>query len=226
MSDLSRFVSFTGAVLALCLIAAEAQAARKIFIGELSVHTTVAQVEEGLIAFGDIESVKIEVDTTRNSATAEVDFVEDGAADRAAAALDGAPCWDGTYITARILDELVVEGVIARLLAQVGMEMDQELDPVLSGILRVALLEAIERAQADGRRVVRADDLPCLAHRRRKPKEILVVGSKVKAIVEESGMVPAEDLVKAVSDSAFGILREAVRRARGNNRSTIRPYDL
>ena len=59
-----------------------------------------------------------------------------------------------------------------------------------------------------------------------KPKEIVVVGSKVKEVIKEAGLRSDGDLVQAVSDQVHGMLSRAIERCQGNNRSTVRPYDL
>jgi len=59
-----------------------------------------------------------------------------------------------------------------------------------------------------------------------KTREIVVVGSKVKEVIREAGLRSDGDLVQAVSDEVHALLREAIKRARSNNRSTVRPHDL
>ena len=59
-----------------------------------------------------------------------------------------------------------------------------------------------------------------------KPKEIVVVGSKIKEVVKEAGLRSDGELVQAVSDQVHEMLGEAIKRCQGNNRSTVRPYDL
>ena len=59
-----------------------------------------------------------------------------------------------------------------------------------------------------------------------KPKEIVVVGSKVKEVIKEAGLRSDGDLVQSVSDQVHNMLGRAIERCKGNNRSTVRPYDL
>ncbi len=59
-----------------------------------------------------------------------------------------------------------------------------------------------------------------------KPKEIVVVGSKIKEVIKEAGLRSDGDLVQSVSDKVHEILAEAINRCKGNGRSTVRPYDL
>lgn len=64
------------------------------------------------------------------------------------------------------------------------------------------------------------------AQAKRKPKEIVVVGSKVKEVIRSAGLVPGDDLVEAVERVVRRMVREAGRRARSNGRRTVRPHDL
>lgn len=59
-----------------------------------------------------------------------------------------------------------------------------------------------------------------------KPKEIVVVGSKIKEVIKDAGLRSDGELVQAVSDKVHEMLSEAIERCKGNNRSTVRPYDL
>lgn len=59
-----------------------------------------------------------------------------------------------------------------------------------------------------------------------KPKEIVVVGSKIKDVIKEAGLRSDGELVQAVSDKVHDLLADAVERCQKNSRSTVRPYDL
>ena len=59
-----------------------------------------------------------------------------------------------------------------------------------------------------------------------KRREIVVVGSKVKDVIRSAGLRSDGDLVQAVSDKVHELLQAAIARAKGNNRSTVRPHDL
>lgn len=61
---------------------------------------------------------------------------------------------------------------------------------------------------------------------KKKPKEILVVGSKVKEVVRAAGLRSDGELVQAVSDKVHELLEAAIQRAQDNKRGTVRPYDL
>ena len=57
-------------------------------------------------------------------------------------------------------------------------------------------------------------------------KEILVVGSKMKDVVKAAGCMSSGDLIEAVSEKVHTMIADATARAKGNGRSTVRPYDL
>lgn len=54
----------------------------------------------------------------------------------------------------------------------------------------------------------------------------LVVGSKVKEMIKNSGVRMAGDLLNALNGAVAGHLKAAVGRAKANNRGTVRPQDL
>jgi len=60
----------------------------------------------------------------------------------------------------------------------------------------------------------------------KKPKEIVVVGSKVKEVIKEAGLRSDGELVQAVSDKVHELLDAAIARCKGNKRGTVRPHDL
>ena len=61
---------------------------------------------------------------------------------------------------------------------------------------------------------------------KKKTKEVLVVGSKVKAYIKSKNMMCSGDLVEGVSDCVYKMLDAALDRAKTNKRSTVRPHDL
>lgn len=60
----------------------------------------------------------------------------------------------------------------------------------------------------------------------KKPKEIVVVGSKIKEVIKEAGLRSDGELVGAVSEKVHDMLQEAIKRCTSNGRSTVRPHDL
>jgi hypothetical protein len=59
-----------------------------------------------------------------------------------------------------------------------------------------------------------------------KKKEVLIVGSKVKAYLKSKGMKTAGDTLPALSDEVYKLLDAAVARTKANKRATVRPQDL
>lgn len=64
------------------------------------------------------------------------------------------------------------------------------------------------------------------AARSSKPKEIVVVGSKVKEVVKEAGLRSDGELVQALSEQVVGAVRDAMRRAAWNHRESLGFHDL
>jgi histone H3/H4 len=60
----------------------------------------------------------------------------------------------------------------------------------------------------------------------KKPREIVVVGSKVKDVIRSAGYRSDGELVQAVSEKVHELLEAAIKRAESNKRGTVRPYDL
>ena len=168
------------------------------------------------------------------SASAEVQFVHPRSVDLAVRALDGAPCWDGSFLVARSLEDLVIPAVAIRIIAEAGLRSDGELVQAVSDEVHELLEDAIARAIANDRATVHPLDLNCLhangqlpaVRGKKKPKEIVVVGSKVKEVIREAGLRSDGELVQAVSDKVRELLGAAIKRCKGNNRGTVRPYDL
>jgi hypothetical protein len=64
------------------------------------------------------------------------------------------------------------------------------------------------------------------AAKKTKSGEILIVGSKMKDVVKSAGCMSSGDLIEALSAKVHEMLASATARAKGNGRSTVRPYDL
>jgi hypothetical protein len=60
----------------------------------------------------------------------------------------------------------------------------------------------------------------------KKPREVVVVGSKVKEVIRSAGLRSDGELVQAVSEQVHQMLGAAIKRAQNNKRGTVRPYDL
>ncbi|MCZ6795324.1 MAG: hypothetical protein O7J95_17095 [Planctomycetota bacterium] len=57
-------------------------------------------------------------------------------------------------------------------------------------------------------------------------RDVLVVGSKVKAYVKSKGAMSSGQLASALSEEVYELLDRAIQRAQGNKRSTVQPKDL
>ncbi|MDH3592250.1 MAG: hypothetical protein OER88_10250 [Planctomycetota bacterium] len=62
--------------------------------------------------------------------------------------------------------------------------------------------------------------------RRKTTRDVLCVGSKVKAYVKSQGMKCSGELVGGVSEQIHAMLDSAINRCTENRRSTVRPHDL
>ena len=60
----------------------------------------------------------------------------------------------------------------------------------------------------------------------KKPREMLLVQSKVKEYIRGHDMMCSSDLVDALNEKVAGILDEAVTRAGSNGRKTARAHDI
>jgi len=65
-----------------------------------------------------------------------------------------------------------------------------------------------------------------MAKKAAKEREMLIVGSKVKAFIKESGCMTAGDVLPALNEKVYALLTAATERTKANKRSTVRPQDL
>ena len=61
---------------------------------------------------------------------------------------------------------------------------------------------------------------------KRGGKEMLVVGSKVKAVIKSKGCMTSADALGALNDKVYCLLEGATARTKANKRSTVKPQDL
>lgn len=59
-----------------------------------------------------------------------------------------------------------------------------------------------------------------------KGRDVLCVGSKVKAYVKSKKLKCSGELVESLSEKVYGMLDAAMLRTQGNGRATVRPVDL
>ena len=60
----------------------------------------------------------------------------------------------------------------------------------------------------------------------KKPKEMLLVGSKVKAVIKDNKKMMAGDFLEALNEKVYCLVEGAIARAEANKRSTVRPQDV
>lgn len=58
------------------------------------------------------------------------------------------------------------------------------------------------------------------------PKEMLLVGSKVKAYIKSQGCMTSSEALAALNDCVHCCLDRAIGRTQANKRSTVKPQDL
>jgi hypothetical protein len=64
------------------------------------------------------------------------------------------------------------------------------------------------------------------AARASKPREIVVVGSKVKEVIREAGFTTSEEVVRALNQRVIQLVVGAARRAEANGRTLLQFHDL
>ncbi len=57
-------------------------------------------------------------------------------------------------------------------------------------------------------------------------KEVLVVGSKVRAYIKSKKAMMSGELLAALNEKVYDLLDAAVCRAQANKRATVKPQDL
>lgn len=60
----------------------------------------------------------------------------------------------------------------------------------------------------------------------KKPAEVLVVGSKLKAAIKQAGCNTGGDVIDAVNGYVHWIVGQAASRAQANGRKTVRGHDI
>ncbi len=58
------------------------------------------------------------------------------------------------------------------------------------------------------------------------PKEVVLVGSKVKAAIKEAGCNTGGDVIESLNNYVHWVLDQATKRATANNRKTVRGHDI
>ena len=122
--------------------------------------------------------------------------------------------------------EIVVVGSkVKEVVREAGLEIDEMAIHRLSWRLRHLMYEGMHRARKNERRILMSMDLSCPV----VPDDSDVRMNKaelIDAIAERRGFHLDEDFQDALNAQTNQLLADAIMRARGNNRSTVRPYDL
>ena len=106
-----------------------------------------------------------------------------------------------------------------------GYNVAGDLADALSEKMEMALKDAVERAESNGRKTVMSKDVPfCFACKPKKRGDTLIVKSRLKESVKDCNV--AGDLSDALSDVAAVMLKMACDRAEGNGRKTVMAKDL
>jgi hypothetical protein len=61
---------------------------------------------------------------------------------------------------------------------------------------------------------------------KKKTRDVLVVGSKVKGYIKSKGMKTAGDALDGLNEKVYCLLDAAIARTKTNKRSTVRPGDM
>ncbi len=119
--------------------------------------------------------------------------------------------------------DLVTVSKVKEVISGADMRTDGSLPDALDQKVRDLLNGAVRRAQENGRRTVRPEDL---AGSSVGGPASLTVQSKVRGVISEQDLRVDGSLPEAVNGHVQSMLNEAVERARANGRSTVRPHDL
>lgn len=64
------------------------------------------------------------------------------------------------------------------------------------------------------------------AKKKAAPKEVVLVGSKVKAAIRDAGCNTGGDVIDSLNEYVHWILEQATKRASNNGRKTVRGHDI
>jgi histone H3/H4 len=121
--------------------------------------------------------------------------------------------------------DLVVASKVRDNLRSQDVRVDSALIGAIDDHVGELIKEAMERARANGRATVRPDDVPGMP-RGGGDDAALVVASQVRERIRGGELRVDGNLIDALSAQVRAALRDAVKRAKANKRSTVRPEDL
>jgi hypothetical protein len=121
--------------------------------------------------------------------------------------------------------EIVVVGSkVKEVVREAGLRSDGELVQAVSDKVHELLGGAVGRAAPNGRRSLRFFDIDCWSEEANR--ELLVRPGRIRSKLSRRGFVADEAFLRALSDKVHEVLADAIFRAKGNNRGTVRPHDL
>lgn len=103
-----------------------------------------------------------------------------------------------------------------------GMMAAGDLADDLSKVVEMWLSQGIKAAQANDRKTVRGSDMLVFS----PSSQSFVVASAVKQFVNGKSMMSSGDLPEFASSLVEWLLAEAIKRAKANDRKTVRGSDL
>jgi histone H3/H4 len=65
-----------------------------------------------------------------------------------------------------------------------------------------------------------------MANKKKKALEMLLVGSKTKAVLKDAGMNVAGDALDSLNEMVYWYLEQGAKRAAENGRKTVRGHDF
>lgn len=120
-------------------------------------------------------------------------------------------------------EQLITVSKVKEYISGADMRTDGSLPDELNARVNDLLTGAVSRAQDNGRKTVRPEDL---AGRAAGNPLSLTVASRIKGVVSGKDLRSDSGLPDALNGHIQSMLEEAVQRAKDNGRSTVRPYDL
>lgn len=121
---------------------------------------------------------------------------------------------------------LVVGSKVREALKSQDVRVDGSLIDALDEHVEQLIAAAVAAAKANNRGTVKGSDVPGGDAGDGDEGGALVVASQVRERVRQSELRMQAGLVDALSNKVRTDLKRAVARAKGNNRSTVRPHDL
>jgi histone H3/H4 len=121
--------------------------------------------------------------------------------------------------------EIVVVGSkVKDVVRNAGLLSDDRLVQALSNDVRQLVAKAAMRAARNRRKTLKFHDIDCWSQA--SHEELLIIPEAIGRLMARGGFSGDRDSMLALSDKVHEIIGDAIVRARGNDRLTVRPYDL